>query len=367
MNELAATPSKSLGLLQVALDAVTEAMLIADPAGRVRWSNQAAADLWGNGLAVLLVSKPLAALVNNLHNIDGELIELQSAEHPLQRLGKGDGEGIFRLETRLMQLQWRTLTEVEEGFLLFVARDQGPIEKALMQQRQFSNQLAHELQTPLAILTGSLRKLQRKAELSEQLQQLLQQSMEETSRLVRLIGALLNLTELDNGLRRLKLQPLALRPWLEQWIADQEMPRKASLKMRKRGPLPGQTLVALDPLGLREVLQQLLDNSLRYSDPPVRIRLELQVQGSRLILLWMDWGYGINPLHQTKIFENFVRLEQHRRPKQADGAGLGLAICRSLMQAMAGTIKLVNDPAVKSDPPSSVFSLSWPLLPAHDF
>ena len=173
MNEPATAISKSLGLLQVALDSTSEAMLIVNQEGRVHWGNQIAADIWSNGLAVLLVNKPLDSLLDNLQTSDGEPIALQSAEHPLQRLRRGNGEGLFMLKTGLKQLQWRRLAEVDEGYCLIVVRDQSPIEKALNKQRQFSNQLAHELQTPLAILTGSLRKLQRKAELRGSHQQLL--------------------------------------------------------------------------------------------------------------------------------------------------------------------------------------------------
>ena len=54
---------QSLGLLQVAFDAASEAMVIVEPGGEVRWGNQAAADLWTNGLAILLVGRPLEQLL----------------------------------------------------------------------------------------------------------------------------------------------------------------------------------------------------------------------------------------------------------------------------------------------------------------
>ena len=62
---------QSLGLLQVAFDASSEAMVIVEPSGEVRWANQAAADLWGNGLAVLLIGQPLAKLLDQVTTNSG--------------------------------------------------------------------------------------------------------------------------------------------------------------------------------------------------------------------------------------------------------------------------------------------------------
>ncbi len=110
-----------------------------------------------------------------------------------------------------------------------LARDLAPQEQALQQQRQFVNQLAHELNTPLAIVGGSLRQLGKKLlEFGDGSRERLHQAQQETSRLVRLLRHLLVLTDLETGRRQLQLQPLALKPWLQEWMAQQVLPASAA-------------------------------------------------------------------------------------------------------------------------------------------
>ena len=85
---------QSLGLLQVAFDAAAEAMVIVEPGGEVRWGNQAAADLWTNGMAILLVGRRLEQLLQPITSSSGVPMAIEAAEHPLQRLSRGDGQGL---------------------------------------------------------------------------------------------------------------------------------------------------------------------------------------------------------------------------------------------------------------------------------
>ena len=96
-GELLAQLRQSLGLLQVAFDAASEAMVIFDPEGVVRWGNQAAADLWTDGLAILLVGRHQEQLLQPIANRSGQPLERSSAEHPLQQWQLGDGGGVFHI------------------------------------------------------------------------------------------------------------------------------------------------------------------------------------------------------------------------------------------------------------------------------
>ena len=128
---------QSLGLLQVAFDASAEAMVIVEPGGVVRWGNQAAADLWTNGLAVLLVGKRLEDLLERLTTSGGAQLSFDASDHPLQRLKHGDGKGIYGVCELLQQLEWRHIRQPDEGYVLLVARDLGPQEQALQEQQSF--------------------------------------------------------------------------------------------------------------------------------------------------------------------------------------------------------------------------------------
>ena len=348
---------QSLGLLQVAFDAASEAMVIVEPGGEVRWGNQAAADLWTNGLAIMLVGRRLEQLLQPLTNSSGVPIAQQAAEHPLQRLKRGDGEGIYSIGEHLQQLEWRRIPQPGDGYLLLLARDLAPQEEALRQQRRFLNQLAHELNTPLAIVSGSLRQLGKKAlALGQASQERLLQAQQETNRLARLLRNLLVLTDLETGRRQLQLQPQDLWVWLQTWSEQQHLPDGAQLSLSP-APEGDALMLAFDGEALGEVLAQLLDNSLRYCTSPASITMQLERTADAVELRWQDAGLGIAAQPREQVFERFVRLEEHRHHSQADGAGLGLALAAALMQAMGGAINLAQPAASQ---PGSTFVMRWP-------
>ena len=349
---------QSLGLLQVAFDAASEAMVIVEPGGEVRWGNQAAADLWTNGLAILLVGRQLQQLLQPITSSGGIPMAMEAAEHPLQLLKRGDGQGVYGIGEQLLQLEWRRIPQPGDGYLLVLARDLAPQEQALQQQRHFLNQLAHELNTPLAIVSGSLKQLGKKAlEFGQSSRERLQQAQQETNRLVRLLRNLLVLTDLETGRRHLQLTPVALKPWLQDWLAKQELPDGAALSLTAD---PGfDASIALDGEAMMEVLAQLFDNSLRYSQHSAEIVLQLEVAEAMVTLQWQDQGLGIHSAPREQVFERFVRLEEHRDCNQADGAGLGLALCEALIEAMGGSITLAPQPAGSA---GVVFLLSWPQV-----
>ena len=115
-----------------------------------------------------------------------------------------------------------------------------------------------------------------------------------------------------------------------------------------------------DAEALAEVLEQLLDNSLRYSEGPAQIELQLLERDGAIGLCWRDQGLGITAEPRSQVFERFVRLEEHRDCNQADGAGLGLALSEALMQAMGGSIELEQPNVLYSK--GSTFLLRWPQV-----
>ena len=358
-GDLLAQLRQSLGLLQVAFDAASEAMLILDPSGEVRWGNQAAADIWTNGLAILLVGRRLEQLLQPIANRDGHSLALDAPLHPLQLLKAGDGDGVFELKGKLLRLEWRLIPEPGEGYRLLLARDLEPQEQALQMQRQFLNQLAHELHTPLAIINGSLSRLQAKTtDFSPKPRQWLDQAREETTRLGRLITALTALTDLDTGRHVLCLEPVVLAPWLSRWCDQQVLPTGARLDVHIEPELAAVS-IACDEQALEDVLAQLLDNSLRYCDGPAQISLAMLAKGDLLQLSWLDQGWGISAEPREQVFDRFVRLEEHRCPQQVDGAGLGLALASELMLAMGGMLQLA--PA-NVDQHGVEFWVCWPRL-----
>lgn len=341
---LVAQLRESLGLLQVAFDASGEAMLILDGDRTIRWANQKAADLWGNGFTPLLTGKPFASLVP-LQQLDGQGLPAEAPNHPLQLMQRGDGERRYRIASPIhapgdddnqppQLVRWKRIQGMRGAFVLLIVRDLGPMESALLEQRRFVNRLAHELRTPLAILSGCLHRLGRTSSLPDQQQQRLNHAQEEAGRMGDLLDKLLLLSELDTDQYDWRFEATSLEDVLQGWIEGLPEVEKTGISLNLGNQNP---MLMLDRDALEQVLNNLLHNSMRFSDHTSPVQITAQREGSHLELLFTDWGPGISQANDpSEAFTRFTRLEEHRDPCRSEGCGLGLPVVRSLMEGMGG-------------------------------
>ena len=339
--------SQSLGLLRVAFDSTGEAMLIVDESSAVRWANQQAADLWGGGITLQMVGRPLSALLQ-FHHLDRSPLGDEEPSHPLQQALSAEGRSSYLIQalsapatekTQLItrSVSWRQIMQMDQSFVLLIFRDLEPLEKALARQRQFINNLAHELRTPLAIVTGNLHRMRRKKQFSGNVQQSLSDAMEETQRIGTLVDNLLLLSELDTDYRRWKLQIDSLINFVDRWIVRLNPESKALLDIVTVNE-SDDFRVQLDQDAFHLILDNLFNNSRRFcrSKPSIEIRLVQTV--SQILLQFIDDGPGINnDDHCVAVFERFSRIEEHRNADMTDGSGLGLSLVKSLMEGMGGS------------------------------
>src|SRR5258708_94071 len=160
------------------------------------------------------------------------------------------------------------------------------------------------------------------------------------------------MAQLDSGMFKLDLQPHAIRDALESALED----AKGSLENHPVEVVAAATLpqVRIDVQRIREVLMHLLENSGKYSDPGVPIKVTSEVKDGRLVTSVADRGPGIDSFEQSLIFEKFYR-GQHQR-YNAPGTGMGLAIAKVIVEAHGGTIGVVSQLGS-----GSVFSFTLPL------
>ncbi len=365
--------SQSLGLLRVAFDSTGEAMLIVDESTAVRWANQQAADLWGGGITLQMVGRPLSALLQ-FHHLDRSPLGDQEPSHPLQKALSAEGRNSYliqavssaasdpekpRLITR--SVSWRLIIQMNQSFVLLIFRDLDPLEQALARQRRFIDNLAHELRTPLAIITGNLHRLKRKEQFSNSIRQSLFDATSETQRMANLVDNLLLLSELDADCRRWNLQTDDLGAFVDQWISklDSDLRCYFQVDIVDRAD---DCCVQLDLDAFQLILDNLLDNSCRFSHSKPFIRIRLVSAESYVELQFIDDGPGIQNDDQClSVFERFTRIEEHRNAELTDGGGLGLPLVKSLMEGMGGSASCSSpDEPTSSDRQGLVVTLRFP-------
>jgi two-component system sensor histidine kinase KdpD len=197
--------------------------------------------------------------------------------------------------------------------------------------------VSHDLRTPLAAITGAVSGLlEREHNLDPHGRELAQVAYEEAERLNRLVGNLLEMTRLESGNVKVdkEWQPLEevvgttlLR--LERLFEDHP------LKTHLPDDLP---LVPIDAVLIEQVLVNLLENAVKYTPADSPVDLSAWVEGQAVIVEVADRGPGLPPGDEQRIFDKFYRV----RPTTASGVGLGLAICRAVIEAHGGHIWAEN-------------------------
>jgi two-component system sensor histidine kinase RstB len=218
------------------------------------------------------------------------------------------------------------------------------INALIASKKQLIDGIAHELRTPLV-------RLRYRLEMSENLTGAESQALNrDIGQLEALIEELLTYARLDRPQTELHLSTPDLPVWLQTHINDVQSvnPHRKLLTAITPGAYG-----ALDMRLMERVLDNLMNNAMRYSETTLRIGLDLQ--GSQAILCVEDDGPGIEPAEREKVFEPFVRLDPSR-DRATGGCGLGLAIVRSIAQAMGGSVR-----CEASELGGARFVFSWPI------
>jgi PAS domain S-box-containing protein len=201
----------------------------------------------------------------------------------------------------------------------------------------FISVTSHELQTPISIIKGYASTLAREdtrldpAATRERLRAI----EEEADRLSHMVGNLLYASRIQAGGLKMERTEVDLAA-IARSVARRMMARSPEVDIRVRMPtsLP---LVLADRERIEEVLMNLLDNAIKYSPRGGRIRVHGQITGDEVIVSVIDAGQGIPLREQERIFERFQRVD-NAASRRTQGAGLGLYICRAIVEAHGGRI-----------------------------
>ncbi|WP_199314069.1 ATP-binding protein [Leptolyngbya sp. FACHB-671] len=199
--------------------------------------------------------------------------------------------------------------------------------------------------------------MRRSTNLTEPQQEALEIAALETDRTIRLLQDLLDLARADAGYMHFNLESFALTEVIEELLG---MASKFSDRDIQIEAAQEKIVVEADRNRLKQVLLNLLDNALKYSEPDQPIVLKLDQVGGQAVIQVCDRGHGIPLQHQSRIFDRFYRIDE-ARARTTGGCGLGLSIVKTLVEGMGGSVTLrskLNE--------GSIFVVTLPLSNSLD-
>ncbi|MDH0648196.1 ATP-binding protein [Pseudomonas sp. GD03858] len=324
--------------LQAVLDSIDDGLLIIDRQGRLEHLNPVA-------------QRQLGWDPSRLGASLAEALQRPELEQQLRQVLRGGG---LDRPPEDLSLEVDEETRLLTYSLTPVSHPQGPILGAVMvlhdvtEQRAFERvrsefvlRASHELRTPVTGMHMAFGLLRERISFPPEAREndLLDTIGEEMQRLTQLINDLLNFSRYQSGLQKLELAPCALDELFERAVsrfAEQAAAKQIELLSELEPPLPR---IQADVAQLDRVLDNLLHNAVRHTASGGHIRLHARRHAERVIISVEDNGEGIAYGQQGRIFEPFVQVGRKK-----GGAGLGLALCKEIVQLHGGRMGVFSRP-----------------------
>ena len=229
------------------------------------------------------------------------------------------------------------------------------LHEALERQRRFTGDASHQLRTPLAGLLGQVEIALRRDRDPEEYRRTLEQVRDQGEQLRRIVEMLLFLARADAEARVDDFDDLDLATWLPEQVSRWEThPRRSDLRTTSTAPCKVKAHGAL----LGQLLDNLIDNAFKYSEPGTPVTVRLECTPNEVLLIVEDDGVGIQAADLPRLFEPFYR-SSHARTADRAGVGLGLSVAKRIAEMLGG--KLTAEARAEK---GSRFTLTLPTMPA---
>ncbi len=303
------------------VEAMTEGVIATDGRGRIATANAAARRLLGYAddeslpdLPELFRAKAAREVVNVA--LEGKVVQNREVD----------------LDGSVLLVNARPLVS---GGALLVLHDLTEVRRLEAVRRDFVANVSHELKTPLTSISGYAETILTDHPEPEITRRFLETILSNARRMQRLVDDLLDLSRIEAGRWQPEIESVDLATAAQDvWgtLGDRATQRGVTLTVD-----PGSSQVPADADALRQILTNLIDNSLRHTPPGGRITCRARVDGDGVVVAVADTGTGIASDHLPRIFERFYRADLSRS-REEGGTGLGLAIVKHLVEAHGGRV-----------------------------
>ena len=275
----------------------------------------------------------LAALILALILSQVLTTPIMNLSRTMRKMGKGD------LSVRVPEKGSGELRQLAENYNIMAAQ----LENLDKSRNQFVSNASHELKTPLASMKIMLETMIYQPEMPAEMRQEFMGDMNhEIDRLTGIITDLLTLTRMDNRSDALNLEDLDLSAMTAETVRLLT-PAAEKRSQRLEVNAPAGLGMRGDRTKLNQVLYNLIDNAMKYTQDGGTIRVSLERDGGNLVWRVRDNGVGIPKEDQEHIFDRFYRVDK-ARSRETGGTGLGLSIVRQMVTLHGGQISVESEP-----------------------
>jgi len=218
---------------------------------------------------------------------------------------------------------------------------------------EFIGLVSHELRTPLTVILGALSTVMTEGDKisRREIKQLIGDAYFEAENLADILANLLELARAQANRLQITEEPVNIRDAIEATIGRMTEQTKTHQFIID---CDDSIVITADRVRIQRIIHNLLDNAAKYSDPGTKIEVFTRLNGGEVLIGVKDMGIGIPAELQGKLFEPFQRLEQPNI--KATGTGLGLIVCRRLVEAHGGRMWVESQPGE-----GSTFQFTLPL------
>lgn len=304
--------------------------LVADPEGFARRID----DCYDAGVA---------QVGEQLHFLDGRTLERDYLPIPLED-GRRAHLWLYRdvTERRVVDAQRLHMLQREREMRAATEQQNASLRELSELKDDFVAMVSHELRTPLTSVVGFTGLLLEEGEsLNDEQREFLAAIDRNANRLLRLVGDLLLLARLEAGSQDLAVAALEPAP-LVRSLVDSFRPEADERELELVCRLDGPPVVYADAGRIEQVLSNLISNALKFTPPGGRVEVALAHEGDTWSVTVADDGIGIPNEEQGQLFQRFYR-SSNARAAATPGTGLGLVICRAIVELHGGTVELESE------------------------
>lgn len=313
--------------LEVILGSTTDAVIVVEHSGRLALVNQAA-------LAAFHLPPKVAYAQRPFEEVFGES-PLARLYHRARQLDHALMEEIKLSDDRTFHASLAPVAEV--GWTM-VLHDVTPFKRTEQLKTELVATASHDLKNPLSVILGYLDLIAMTHDLSPQGTEYMHRVHQAVAHMRELIDDLLDMARIESGLT-LRYNPVNLDTLLSQEAYTQSLRSEQKRIQITLDVPPDLPVIQADEQRLRQILNNLLSNALKYTPAGGRVLIRAERRGDAVRLALHDTGIGISPEDQAQIFTRFYRVRS-TETEGIEGTGLGLAIVKSLVEAHGGQIGL---------------------------